>query len=132
MTIVFTPSGGSATTLVDDINMPRGHIEQLGGKSVVNVIPLANGTNPYLQLLGNVSGEFVFTGLQSFATRILALSQFATWYNLLNDQGLLVVTQDSHTLTFANAALHDVRLVKADGLAWTVRFSFLITTTAYA
>lgn len=131
MKIQFTPSGGAPTTLGDDSAKYSVVIEQWGGTAIEQREPLAGGANPALFPRGNVGGDFIFRSAQSYADYETTFSQFATLYGLLNQQGALVVTQDSVTLTMSNAVLKSVtRLFDSGnaGVFMAVRYTFGITT----
>lgn len=132
MKIVFTPTGGSATTLADSSATPliAAVIEQWGGQSLVQ------SEKRYAQATeidfprGNVGGDFVFTAGCSYDDYDDTLAAFVNAFNLLNLQGALVVTffPGSATATMDNAVLRDVRRVVLNGLRLELRYTFKITT----
>lgn len=126
--MIITWNPGTLVTLVDDVNKLTGIIESWTGSSIVQEAPLYAAAIQVLNPLGNVRGDFVFTARKSFGTRTLALQALATEYARINGQGTLLVTQDSATLTMANAVLKQVALVRPNGLEFTFRYTFEMTT----
>lgn len=133
MLIQFTPSGGSVATLGDDANKFAVVIEQLGGQSVLQNDPLYGAGNPLLNLRGNVAGELVFTSAKSYADYKTTFTQFKTEYGRLNQKGSLVITQDTETVTFANAVCKGVQRIfdaQKTGTHMGIRYTFAITSVA--
>ena len=132
MKIVFTPTGGSATTLADSSATPliAAVIEQWGGQSVVQTEKRYGQETEIDFPRGNVGGAFVFTAGCSYDDYNDTLAAFVAGFSLLNLQGALVVTYipGSTTATMANAVLRDVHRVKWDGLRLELRYTFKITT----
>lgn len=130
MKITWTSSAPAlgATTLVDDSVKITGVIESLGGESVCQTEPLYGAATVANFARGNVRGQFSFTARKSHATRDLAMLYLAGEYGRLNQAGTIIITQDSTTLTFAKAVLRGVNLVKPNGLEFTLRYTFEITT----
>lgn len=118
-------------TLGDDSAKYGIVVEQWGGTAIEQREPLAGAANMTLFPRGNVGGDFVFRSAQSYADYETTFSQFATLYGYLNQQGALVVTQDSITLTMDGAVLKAVaRLFDTAhaGVFMAVRYNFGITT----
>jgi hypothetical protein len=105
-------------------------LERLGSEGVEQVVPLFQGANPFRQMLGNVSGGCVFTAAKSHADRPTAANFFKGEVARVGQQGTLVLTIDSATITMGNATLRGVAAVAVDGVRWTVRYTFGVTTIA--
>ena len=127
-TAVWTPAGGSPTTLGDVSAKYTIQIEQLGGQCQEQLVNLFASANPARIPRGNVAGDCVFSSVQSYATRAAAAADFKAKFGLLGATGSLVLTMDATTLTMANATYRAVHTVKVEGLRWTMRHTFGITT----
>jgi len=131
MDIQFTPTGGSPATLGDDAAKFAIVVEQLGGSCITQLEPLAGSPNLALFTRGNVGGEFIFRSSKTYADYETTFTQFLAEYGRLNQQGALVMTEGSVTLTFANAILRTVRRIfdaQHSGTHMGVRYTFAITT----
>jgi hypothetical protein len=124
---VFTV-GGTPATLGDDAARHTIELEQLGGEALEQVEALLRGANPARFARGNVAGDCVFSAGKSHATRAAAIAFFLAEYARLNTQGSLVITEGSATLTLANAICRGVMVARINGLRWTLRYTFGITT----
>lgn len=127
-TAVWTPTGGAAVTLIDDGSKVHGKLEQLGGQGEEQLDNLAFGANPSRLMRGNVAGDCVFTAAKSHADRGTALNYFKTNYGYIGQVGSLVITMDAATLTMAGATLKGVTVAEFNGVRWTLRYTFGITT----
>lgn len=132
MKIVFTPTGGSATTLADSSATPliAAVIEQWGGQSTVQTEKRYGQATEIDFPRGNVGGDFIFTAGCSYDSYDDTLAAFVTAFGLLNSQGTLVVTYipGSTTATMENAVLRDIHRVILNGLRLELRYTFKITT----
>lgn len=128
MNITFTPTGGSAATLGDDPTKWFIQLEQGGAVAIEQVVPLLQSPSPSRQLLGNVSGDEVFTVKHSHASRDAAATYYKGQRATIGTQGSLVMTFTSTTFTFALANLRGVMAIERDGLLWTLRYTFGVTT----
>jgi hypothetical protein len=134
MIIQWTPSGGSAVYLGDDLGANTGGVkvalklERLGAAGLEQVVPLFQGANPFRQMLGNVCGDCIFTAARSHADRASAAAFFKGEAARVGQKGNLVLTIDSASLTMANATLRSVAAIAFDGTRWTLRYGFGITT----
>jgi hypothetical protein len=126
-----TPSV-SKVTLGDDANKHAIVLESLGADSQEQVVPLARAANPLRFPRGNAAGEVAFTATKTHASRDAAASYAAGEIARLNQQGTLELTFDTHKLTCASATLKGVRAVSVEGLRWTIRYTFGVTTITYA
>jgi len=131
-TAAWTPTGASAITLGDVSQKWTMKLEQLGGQAVEEVIPLFRAANPLRIPRGNVSGDCIFTSAKSFANRAQAVTFFASQFALLNGQGALTLTIDTAALTMAQAVFRGLQTTEINGLRWTLRYSFGITTMVIA
>jgi hypothetical protein len=131
MNIQFTPADGSPATLGDDAAKFAVVVEQLGGSCIAQVESLAGAANLALFTRGNVGGEFVFRSSKTYADYQTTFAQFLAEYGRLNQQGTLVITEGSVTLTLTNVILRAVqRLFDAQhsGARMGIRYTFAITT----
>lgn len=131
MNIQFTPTAGSPATLGDDTAKFAVVVEQLGGSCIAQVESLAGSPNLALFTRGNVGGEFIFRSSKTYVDYQTTFSQFLAEYGRLNQQGTLVLTEGSITLTFANAILRAVQRVfdaQHSGAHMGIRYTFAITT----
>ena len=124
----FTPTGGSAATLVDDANRLFGQVLDLSAGAVEQVTPLFRAAAPARFMRGNVSGQVVFAAWSSFATVALAAAYLKAELARLNGAGSLVLTFGVTTVTFAGATLRQVAREEWDGVFVRVRYTFGITT----
>ncbi|PWU18908.1 MAG: hypothetical protein C5B50_07780 [Verrucomicrobia bacterium] len=124
----WTPTGGSLAHLGDDSAKWTMKLEQLGAQSLEHVAQMFGAATVLRLALGNQAGECVFTAAKSHASRDAAAQFFAGELARLNQVGSLVLTFDAQTLTMANAVLKGVGVVGVEGLRWTVRYTFGITT----
>lgn len=132
MKIVFTPTGGSATTLADSSATPliAAVIEQWGGQSAVQTEKRYGQETEIDFPRGNIGGDFIFTAGCSYENYNDTLAALVTGFSLLNLQGALVVTYlpGSTTATMPNAVLRDVHRVVLNGRRLELRYTFKITT----
>jgi hypothetical protein len=128
VTVVWTPTGGDAATLVDDGAKLFGQIGQLGGQALEQVSPLFRAANPARFMRGNVAGECAFVASKSHASVATAATWWATEYARLNQKGVLVITIGAVTLTMGNATLRAVTRAEWIGVRLSVAYSFGITT----
>jgi hypothetical protein len=124
----WTPSGGSAVTLGDDSAARFIELGAIGGASQQQTEGLFRASHAKRFPRGNVAGECVFTVSQSHASRAAAMAFFKTEYARLNEQGSLVLTEGTSTITTANAVLNSVQLAGAIGLRWSIKYTFSTTT----
>ena len=130
MKIEWTPTGGSKVTLGDDGAKHVIVLETVGAACVEQVSQLVRGDNPLRLHRGNVSGEFAFRSSKTYASHDAAATAFLTLHGSLDAAGELLVTFSSETWTFAGAVLRAVQAVQINGVFWTFRFNFGITTAA--
>ena len=134
MLIQFTPiSELTPVTLGDDASKFAIVVEQLGGASIAQIEALAGGANPALFPQGNIGGEFAFRSSKTYASYHETFAQFQAEYSRLNQQGALVLTEGTVTLTFANAILRAVQRIfdaQNSGARMGIRYTFAITTIA--
>jgi hypothetical protein len=131
--LLWTPAGASgALTLADLSAGDVLKVEQIGGKSLLDNVPLAFAANPALLPRGNVSGAFVCSVGTSHDTRQDAVSYFASQYALLNGQGTLVWIVDAATLTMTLATVADITASQIEGTRWGIRYTFTITALSCA
>lgn len=132
MLIQFTPNGGLLpVTLGDDASKFAIIIEQLGGASIAQVEALAGGNNPAIFGRGNIGGDFSFRSSKTYATYQATFAQFLIEYGRMNQQGLLVLTEGTVTMHFANAILKAVNRIfdaQHSGAHMGMRYTFAITT----
>jgi len=105
----------------------------MGGTSVAQSDPLYGAANPLLIPRGNVGGEFVFRSSKTYADYKTTFTQFITEYARLNQQGSLVITEGSVTVTMASAVLKGVQRIfdaQNTGTRMGIRYTFAITTIA--
>jgi hypothetical protein len=126
--IEFTPTGGSKATLGDDSSRHTIEIESLGGGAVVQALQRFRAAAVVYAQRGLVSGELTFTASKSHADRATAVGFFKTEYGRLNGQGQLVITEAATTLTMDGVVLRGVQCVRFNGLRWTIRYTFAIST----
>jgi hypothetical protein len=132
----WTPTGLSAVIIGDDFGSAgagspgkvRTKLEQLGGMGLEQVQRLAFGANPFRAMRGNVAGDCVFTARKSHADRATAMNYFKTNYGYIGQMGTLVLAQDAASLTMANATFRGVIVAEFNGLEWTLRYTFGMTT----
>jgi hypothetical protein len=120
-----------AVTLGDDASKFAIVVEQFAGASIAQVEALAGGANPVLLPQGNIGGEFIFRSSKTYATYHETFAQFLAEYGRLNQQGALVLTEGSVTITFANAVLKGVQRIfdaQNSGARMGIRYTFAITT----
>lgn len=131
MNIQFTPTGGSPVTLGDDAARFAVVVEQLGGSCIAQVESLAGSPNLALFTRGNVGGEFIFYSSKTYTDYQTTFTQFLAEYGRLNQQGALIVTEGSVTLTLANVILQAVQRIfnaQHSGTHMGIRYTFAITT----
>jgi hypothetical protein len=129
-TVVWTPTGGAATTLFD-ITVARQVIELQNpgnAEAVEQVDDLAFASAASRLMRGNVKGEVEFSVATSYADVATAAADFKAKRALVNGMGSLVITIGATTLTYANATLRSLRPRKTEGVRWTLGFSFGVTT----
>jgi hypothetical protein len=118
-------------TLGDDASKFAIVVEKLGGSCLAQIEPLAGGANPALFARANVGGELVFRSSKTYANYHATFAQFQTEYGRLNQQGTMVLTEGTITLTFANAILKTVERMfggQHSGAHMAIRYTFAITT----
>ncbi len=130
MTIVFTPTGGSAATLVDDANKLFGQIGHFGGQAIEQVTPLFRAVAPVRFMRGNVAGELAFVAWKSHADVATAGAFWKAEYARLNGVGSLVVTIGASTMTMAGATLRSVSRAEWSGVRLAIGYSFGIKTVS--
>lgn len=128
MKIEWTPTGGSKVTLGDDGSRHVIVLEAVGGACAEQVSQLVRGSNPLRNHRGNVAGEFSFRSSKTYASYDAAAGEFLFLYDSLDAAGELLVTFSSETWAFAGAVLRAVQAVQMNGVFWTFRFNFGITT----
>lgn len=136
MIVTWTPTGLAAVVIGDDFGTAGGSspgkvrtkLEQLGGMGEEQVVKLAFGANPFRAMRGNVAGDCVFTARRSHADRQTAANYFKTNYGYIGQQGTLLLTIDAASLTMANATFRGVIVAEFNGLEWTLRYTFGMTT----
>lgn len=127
--ITWQPAGaGAPITLCDLLSAHAITVEQIGGQSMEEVVPMFQAANPQRLALGNVAGDLVFTDGYTYASRAAALNGAKTAYLYLNGVGTLILTVDTATMTFANAVCKGLRAAQIQGLRWVLRYTFGITT----
>jgi hypothetical protein len=133
MNIQFTPAGGSPVTLGNDAAKFALVAERLGGSCIAQVESLAGSPNLALYTRGNIGGEFIFRSSKTYADYQTTFTQFLAEYGRLNQQGTIVLTEGSVTLTFANVILRAVQRIfdaQHSGTHMGIRYTFAITTIA--
>ena len=106
-------------------------VEQLGGSCIAQVESLAGSPNLALFTRGNVGGEFIFCSSKTYTDYQTTFTQFLAEYGRLNQQGALIVTEGSVTLTLANVILRAVQRIfnaQHSGTHMGIRYTFAITT----
>ena len=127
---IFTPTGGSATTLFDiSAGWGESILENPGdGRALEEVVPMFQAANPLRLLLGNVQGQVILSAAKSWTDAPTAIADYKTKRALIGTQGMLVITADTGTLTYAGANFLSVVPAKIIRARWLLRFTFGITT----
>lgn len=125
----WTKAGGGAVTLGDDSVKHTMVLEQLGGECQEQVDPLFRATYVARRARGNVAGNCAFTAAKSHASREAAMAVMVAEYARMGEKGSLALTFGAAgVMTLANAVLKGVELADTNGLRWTIRYRFGITT----
>lgn len=117
-------------TLGDDAAKHTLALESLGGGASEQVVPLFRAANPARFMRGNSAGEVVISAAKSHESRAAAATFFKGEYGRINQVGTLELTIDATVMSFAGATLKAVTAVGVEGLRWTVRYQFGITTVS--
>ena len=129
-TVVWTPTGGSASTLFDTSGGGGQAIDLQNpgdAQAVEQVDDLAFAAEASRLMRGNLKGEVEFSVSQSFADVATAAADFKTKRGLVGGMGDLVFTIGETTLTYANATFRGLRPARPNGVRWTMHFSFGVT-----
>ena len=124
-TIVFTPAGGEAVTLLDVAEKHTGRIERWGGAAAEAVEQMFQQMSPQRLMLGNVAGDFVMVSEREQTDAGAMLTYFMAQRALMNQIGTLVVTIRDVVATMQNATCKSVEPVSLEtAVRWPLRFTF--------
>lgn len=133
MIIEFNQGANATAVLGDDFGQLGGNrisvaLEQLNGHCLAETVPMADA--PYQLNLPhqNISGQFIFTATQSFASRTDAMNYCLEQYALLGVQDLLTLVWDGAQWYFLGAILRSIeRLPRpgSDGVKLGLRYTFV-------
>lgn len=118
----------AAATLADDSAKVAMRLEQIGLECVEQVERMFGAAAVFRAPLGNTSGDCVFTAHKTHASRDAAAAYFIQEVGRVNQQGNLVLTFDTGTITMAVATLRGVKVVEPGGLSWMLRYTFGVRT----
>lgn len=124
MTGIFTPTGLTAVTLINDGARLFGQVLDLGGQAQEQVTPLFRTQYPARFLRGNVTGRCVVAAWKSHASAGAAAAYWVSQYGMLNLDGVLKLTIDSTIMTMAGATLRAVTREEWDGRYLRIRYEF--------
>jgi hypothetical protein len=128
--IKFTPNGATdPITLADDANKLTTKFGEASQECVVQKTPLAGSPVPFQTPRGNVSGQFVFTTTNSYATLDDMIAAMKAAFLLTGLQGQLVLSRGASTMIMDGAILQKVsRANESEGVRLDLAYVFAITT----
>ena len=127
-TIVFTPTGGDAVTLLDVEEKHLGTIQSWGGMAAEDVEHMFEQMSPQRLMLGNVAGDFVMVSELEQADQGAMLAYFISQRALMNQVGVLAVTMRGVVASMQNAACKSVEPTSLQtAVRWPLKYVFGIS-----
>jgi hypothetical protein len=128
LTIVFTPNGGDAVTLLDAEAKHTGRIQSWSGAALEDVETMFEQMSPLRLMLGNVAGDFVMVSELEQESHGAMLAYFMEQRGLINQVGVLTVTVQDVVATMQNAACKSVEPVSLEtAVRWPLKYVFGIS-----